>query len=63
MIMKKRDLSPDVPLIDRRSLTPLEYALISGMLFGIVFLGFAEIADGLAAQFSNIGNSLSGAAG
>jgi Flp pilus assembly pilin Flp len=59
--MKKRDLSPDAPLIDRRCITPLEYTLISCMLFAAVFLGFAEIANSLANEFSNIGNTLSGA--
>jgi hypothetical protein len=59
--MKRSRFSADARPVDRRSLTPLEYALISCMLFGVVFLGFAEMANCLAAEFSNIGNSLSAA--
>jgi Flp pilus assembly pilin Flp len=63
MIMKKRDFSADAPPIDRRSLTPVEYGLLSCMLMAVVFLGFAEMANCLAAEFSNIGNTLAGASG
>jgi hypothetical protein len=33
------------------------------MLMAVVFLGFAEMANCLAAEFSNIGNTLAAAAG
>jgi Flp pilus assembly pilin Flp len=61
--MKKNAFLADAQPADRRSLTPLEYALISCILFAVVFLGFAEVADSLSNEFSNLGNSISTVAG
>ena len=43
---------------DRRGLTALEYGLIGSVLFAVVMAGFAEMADTLSNEFTNIGGTL-----
>jgi Flp pilus assembly pilin Flp len=43
---------------DRRGLTALEYGLIGSTIFGVIYLGFVNMASSLSHTFSNVGTSL-----
>ena len=44
--------------LDRRAVTALEYAMISGVVVATVAVGFGLLASNLKDQFSTLGTSL-----
>ena len=43
---------------DQNGLTSLEYGLVGSVRFGIIFVGFTQMASALSHTFSNVGVSL-----